>query len=151
MRRGLFWAAAFLTALLHAGDLMAAIASKRDGVRPEMTWNPRPEQDDILLPMPCGLKMALRAVAVPVGGLLQDRRFFMGIGATDDDRRQIYERRFPSHIAAPFSIRRKPCAALPTGITRRILVCKRTSRPGKRPARTGRRGTPAPCSDPTMS
>ena len=63
MRRGLFWAAAFLTALLHAGDLMAAIASKRDGVRPEMTWNPRPEQDDILLPMPCGLKMALRAVA----------------------------------------------------------------------------------------
>lgn len=103
MRRGLFWAAAFLTALLHAGDLMAAIASKRDGVRPEMTWNPRPEQDDILLPMPCGLKMALRAVAVPVGGLLQDRRFFMGIGATDDDRRQIYERRFPSHIAAPFT------------------------------------------------
>lgn len=110
MRKGLFWAAAFLTALLPAGDVMAAIASKLDSITPEMTWNPRPERDDILLPMPCGLKMALRAVAVPVSGLLQDRRFYMGIGATADDRRQIYERRFPSHIAAPFTAADLPAA-----------------------------------------
>lgn len=92
-----------LWAVLLPASAMAAIASKTDTIPPEKTWNPHPEADDILLPMPCGLKLALRVVAVPAGNLLQDRRFFMGIGAAENEKRQIYERRFPAHIAAPFT------------------------------------------------
>ena len=88
---------------LHATDGMAAIKSKTDTVAPETTWNPQPAKDDILLPMPCGLKMALRAVAVPSSDVLQDRLFYMGISANNEEERRIYERRFPSHIAAPFT------------------------------------------------
>lgn len=101
--RVLLWLACALLFTSCPMDGMAAIGSKLDTIMPEKTWNPRPEQGDILLPMPCELKLALRVVAVPAGTLLQDRRFFMGISVADDENRQIYERRFPAHIAAPFT------------------------------------------------
>ena len=86
---------------LPALPVHAAIGKKDEAVSPEQASNPKPEAHDILLPMPCGLHMALRAVAVP-GELLQDRRFTMGLGDTEEERR-LYERRFEAHIAAPFT------------------------------------------------
>ena len=95
---------------LPASVSMAAIVSKTDTIAPEKTWNPQPAQDDILLPMPCGLKMALRAVAVPSSDVLHDRLFYMGISANNEEERRVYERRFPSHIAASFTPRDIPAA-----------------------------------------
>ncbi len=93
----------FFLAWLPDSDGLAAIRSKADTIAPEKTWNPQPAQDDILLPMPCGLKMALRAVAVPSNEILHDRLFYMGIGSGSEEERRIYERRFPAHIAASFT------------------------------------------------
>ncbi len=103
--------ALLLLALLALASLpaQAAITSKNDTVPLEKTWNPQPAADDILLPMPCNLQLALRAVAVPGGDLLNDRRFSMGIASTDDHR-QLYERRFEAHIAAPFTPADLPAA-----------------------------------------
>ncbi len=69
----------------------------------EETWNPAPRPDDIILPMPCGLRLALRMVSVPSESLIQDRRFSMGIINNEETDRQIYEQSFDAHIAAPFT------------------------------------------------
>ncbi|MDD6180458.1 MAG: SUMF1/EgtB/PvdO family nonheme iron enzyme [Desulfovibrionaceae bacterium] len=101
--------AALLTAqAFPATDAAAAITAITAPISTEKTWNPRPADDDIILPMPCGLHMALRAVAVP-GSLMQDRRFAMGVGG-GDSQRQLYERRFEAHIAAPFTSADLPAA-----------------------------------------
>lgn len=45
---------------------------------PDALWNPQPAADDLVLPMPCGGRMAFRAVAVPAAGVLDDRRVELG-------------------------------------------------------------------------
>ena len=89
---------------------LAAFTSTQDGVSVESAWNPRPAKDDIVLPMPCGLSMSLRAVRVPAGGLIQDKTFSMGVVNAADGERQIYERQFDGHIAAPFTPKDLPVA-----------------------------------------
>ncbi|MDE7372325.1 MAG: hypothetical protein K2N07_11430, partial [Desulfovibrio sp.] len=61
--------------LLIPRPALAAFTSANDGVAVESAWNPAPAKDDIVLPMPCGLSLTLRAVAVPAGGLIKDRTF----------------------------------------------------------------------------
>lgn len=99
---------ALLALAMSAASAAAAIARKDAPVSPEQASNPKADPQDIILPMPCGLSMALRAVAVP-GGLMHDRRIVMGLGNTDPER-QLYERRFESHIAAPFTTADLPAA-----------------------------------------
>ncbi|MBD5626410.1 MAG: SUMF1/EgtB/PvdO family nonheme iron enzyme [Desulfovibrio sp.] len=89
--------------LLAPQAALAAFTSAHDGVAVESAWNPAPTKDDIVLPMPCGLSLTLRAVAVPAGGLIKDRTFSMGVVNAADGERQIYERQFDGHIAAPFT------------------------------------------------
>ncbi|MDE5878621.1 MAG: hypothetical protein K2G99_01105, partial [Desulfovibrio sp.] len=89
--------------LLLPGAALAAFSSANDGVSVESAWNPAPAGDDIVLPMPCGLSLALRAVRVPAGGLIKDKTFSMGVVNAADGERQIYERQFDGHIAAPFT------------------------------------------------
>lgn len=81
----------------------AAFKSSNDAVVPGKTWNPNPQADDIILPMPCGLSLALRAVAVPQGALIRDKAFPMGTSSSHNQDRQIYERQFPGYIAAAFT------------------------------------------------
>ena len=96
--------------VLPGAPARAALERVAAPVTPEKAANPQPEARDVILPMPCGLSMVLRAVAVP-GTLLQDRRFTMGIAAADPTR-QLYERRFEGRIAAPFTIADLPAAWL---------------------------------------
>ncbi len=102
--RGGIRAALAVLLLLAPQPALAAFTSANDGVPVETTWNPRPARDDIVLPMPCGLSMSLRAVRVPAGGLIKDRTFSMGVVNAADGERQIYERQFDGHIAAPFTL-----------------------------------------------
>ncbi len=94
--------ASILAILLCSMPSLAAFRSASDGVDPQAAFNPHPAGDDIVLPMPCGLGMVLKAVEIP-GGLLQDRSFRMGIVSEKEDGRKIYERRFTGHISAPFT------------------------------------------------
>jgi len=86
----------------------AAFKSSSDPVALEQAWNPLPLDDDITLPMPCGLSLALRGVPVPQGALIQDKSFPMGISSSGNQDRQIYEKQFPGHIAAQFTIKDLP-------------------------------------------
>ena len=88
---------------LLAQPAEAAFTSAKDGVPVESALNPDPARGDITLPLPCGLSLSLRAVAVPAGGLIKDRTFSMGVVNAADGERQIYERQFDGHIAAPFT------------------------------------------------
>ncbi|MBQ9537164.1 MAG: SUMF1/EgtB/PvdO family nonheme iron enzyme [Desulfovibrionaceae bacterium] len=74
--------------------------SKTANLTAEACYNPQPAEQDFLLPMPHGLFLALRIVAVP-GSIVNDRTIQLGIHNTAPSR-QIYERSFPSHVAASF-------------------------------------------------
>lgn len=45
---------------------------------PQALWNPQPQDDDLVLPMPCGGVMAFRRIAVPAKDPLDDRRITLG-------------------------------------------------------------------------
>lgn len=96
--------------LLVPDSCRAAFKSSADGVSPKEACNPRPQADDIILPMPCHLTLALRPVAIPQGALIRDKSFVMGVNNPENQDRQIYERQFPGHIAAPFTAGELPGA-----------------------------------------
>lgn len=97
------------TLAISPAPALGAFKSSADVVtNPEQAWNPKPAQDDIILPMPCGLGLAMRPVGVPSGGLLRDRHFTMGINNTANEDRQLYEGSFKGYIAAPFTARDLP-------------------------------------------
>ena len=93
---------ALLLALPDAG-LSAGLTKVGQALSPEKAWNPLPSAEDLLLPMPCGGQMALRAVAVPAKGLLYDKKIFMGVHANTDSGRDMYERVYEAHISGPFT------------------------------------------------
>lgn len=97
----------FLVVLL-ANPAHAAFKSVKDNIDPAEAWNPKPMDDDIILPMPCGLKMALRTVAVPVSSLMRDKSFSMGVNNSSNSGRNLYERQFEGYIAAPFTLHDLP-------------------------------------------
>lgn len=67
---------------------------------PEGAYNPKPEQGDLVLPIPCGGSIAFRAIAVPVGqGALDDRPVTLGSADPDTDYVEGLRRNF---LAAPF-------------------------------------------------
>ena len=100
-----------IVSMLAAGLLLlpsvgeAALKSARkeaaQAADPAALCNPRPAPDDLELPMPCGMKMVLRPVAIPVNGLLGDKSFNMGLSSTDENR-GFYEKRRTAHVSAPF-------------------------------------------------
>lgn len=85
-----------------------AFKSASDSISLDSAWNPKSEKDDIILPMPCGLSLALRAVQVPSGALIRDKTFPMGISNPQNQERQLYERQFYGHISAPFTYKDLP-------------------------------------------
>lgn len=82
----------------------SAFKSDTDALAPEAVWNPQPLRDDITLPMPCDLSLALRPVGISSGALIRDKSFAMGINNAADSDRQIYERQFTGHVSAPFTL-----------------------------------------------
>lgn len=107
-------ALSLLTGLLIlpcAGNAALKPAAKSSSSAPSVTdcYNPNPAPDDIELPMPCGLKMVLRPVAIPVSGFLGDKPFPMGISFTEEGR-SLYEKQMTAHISAPFKQENLPAA-----------------------------------------
>ena len=103
MRPVLASALLLLLVLLPGVSAWAAIpifASRQGPIPVDQTFNPHPDPQDIILPMPCDLSMVLRAVAVP-GAPGQDSRIPMGL-ETPDRGRRIYEQRAWAHLAGTF-------------------------------------------------
>lgn len=70
--------------------------------------NPKPADDDIILPMPCNLSMAFKLVAVPAKGLLWDMPMRPGIDDSANVDRAFYDRRYNTALSGAFSLEDLP-------------------------------------------
>ncbi len=68
------------------------------------TWNPNPDDEDIVLPMPCEGSMAFRRVEIPVSGPLDDLPITLGQDGGDWG---VVEHSYPTFIAGSFSETKK--------------------------------------------
>lgn len=62
-------------------------------------YNPKPQPDDLVLPMPCGGRMVFRCVEIPGGMLLDDRRVAIG---SPDERYAYKENTRFEYVAGSF-------------------------------------------------
>ncbi len=105
--RSLYFLVMVFTLVFSGNAEAAGLSSSAKNIDPVQAWNPRPEADDIILPMPCDSQMVFRAVDVPGKGVLYDRKFSMGVNNSSSER-DLYERRFEGYISAPFTARDLP-------------------------------------------
>ena len=108
------------------GDAQAALVPK-DSVSLEAATNPHPDADDIILPMPGGVTMAFKLVAVPARGLLWDMPMRPGRDDSSNMERAFYDRRYNAALSGPFSSEDLPAAwknRMPKGNHYFYLVAK---------------------------
>lgn len=96
--------------LLPAYDAQAALKLKSASVNATEAYNPQPAETDLLLPMPCGVSMAFKAVGVQAGGFLWDLETMFGSDESDRRGRDYYERRYNAAVSGPFSAQDLPAA-----------------------------------------
>lgn len=106
-------AAALCCALLLAPcasqSALAALARKTD-VTTADAYNPKPADNDIILPMPCGLSMVFKLVAVPAKGLLWDMPMRPGVDDSAHQDRAFYDRRYNTALSGAFTLEDLPAA-----------------------------------------
>lgn len=107
------FAAALCCALLLAPcasqSALAALARKAD-VSTADAYNPKPADNDIILPMPCGLSMVFKLVAVPAKGLLWDMPMRPGVDDSAHQDRAFYDRRYNTALSGAFTLEDLPAA-----------------------------------------
>ena len=105
------FAAALCCALLLAPcasqSALAALARKTD-VTTADAYNPKPADNDIILPMPCGLSMVFKLVAVPAKGLLWDMPMRPGVDDSAHQDRAFYDRRYNTALSGAFTLEDLP-------------------------------------------
>lgn len=108
-----FFAAVLCCALLLAPcasqSALAALARKAD-VSTADAYNPKPADNDIILPMPCGLSMVFKLVAVPAKGLLWDMPMRPGVDDSAHQDRAFYDRRYNTALSGAFTLEDLPAA-----------------------------------------
>ncbi|ARD39353.1 SUMF1/EgtB/PvdO family nonheme iron enzyme [Edwardsiella ictaluri] len=70
----------------------------------EKTYNPKPDSEDIILPMPCQGSMVFRRVEIPLSGPLDDMPVTLG---EDNGEWGFVEHSYPTFIAGSFTERQK--------------------------------------------
>lgn len=103
----------FLLSLFFLVCFFPSLASgqglqRKDTVRPEEACNPNPLPADLNLPLPCGLHMAFRAVAVPVEGYLSDLETRFGCDDCERGGEEFYDRQYSHGISGPFRLEDLP-------------------------------------------
>ena len=88
---------------------LAALARKAD-VSTADAFNPKPSDTDVILPMPCGLSMVFKLVAVPAKGLLWDMPMRPGVDDSAHQERAYYDRRFNTALSGSFTLEDLPAA-----------------------------------------
>ncbi|MBQ7617737.1 MAG: hypothetical protein IJS50_02570, partial [Desulfovibrio sp.] len=106
---GVFCGLLFMTSLLLFGKqshnlALAALGGGQNNKvdLEQASFNPHPNQHDFELPMPGGLTMVLRAVAIPADSPLKDFKFEMGLNKVKEDR-SFYEKPVEGYISSPIS------------------------------------------------
>ena len=75
-------------------------ALKKDNVDdPKTSYNPNEDKGDIILPMPNGMNMVLRAVPVQCKNYLDDKKITLGMKNFHENR-GLYEKNYTSHISS---------------------------------------------------
>jgi formylglycine-generating enzyme required for sulfatase activity len=87
------------TKLLLLVPFSGAVAAQEITWR-EQYYNPSPQAEDLVLPLPCGGAMAFRPVEIPAESLLGDRRVTLG---GSDDRFNFSENYRRDYVAGGFS------------------------------------------------
>lgn len=95
--------------LLSAVVAEAAIKKNVEGANadPAAAFNPKKAEGDLVLPMPNGQQLVLRAVPVPAAGYLDDKPFGMGLRNADGER-AIYEKQRTGHVSSPLRVDNLP-------------------------------------------
>ncbi|MDF7679324.1 SUMF1/EgtB/PvdO family nonheme iron enzyme [Enterobacteriaceae bacterium ESL0689] len=81
-------------------SLLAGLSSVQAASWDVKTWNPKPADDDIILPMPCEGAMAFRQVVIPASDPLDDLPVKLGQDGGDWG---VVEHSYPAFIAGSFS------------------------------------------------
>lgn len=100
---------ALLLAPCASQSALAALARKAD-VSTADAYNPKPADNDIILPMPCGLSMVFKLVAVPAKGLLWDMPMRPGVDDSAHQDRAFYDRRYNTALSGAFTLEDLPAA-----------------------------------------
>ncbi len=88
----------------HAALKLKGSATLQEG------FNPKPSNNDILLPMPCNMSMAFKLVAVPAKGFLWDMTTRFGQDDAVNIERGFYDSRHNASLSAPFATEDLPPA-----------------------------------------
>ena len=72
--------------------------------------NPAAAAGDVVLPMPGGLSMTLRAIWLPASGFLDETELYHGIGTQLTDAAAYVEQRYRAVMTAPFTLKDIPQA-----------------------------------------
>lgn len=104
------WFILLVLLLSLAGPAWAALQKKDAAIEPETAYNPKPDQHDLTLPMPCGGQMVFRAVGVPAQGFLWDLELSLGSDKSGRTNNDYYERRYSTAVSGPFGAADLPAA-----------------------------------------
>lgn len=86
------------------GEASAALRPKQSSaVSLADATNPKPDDTDILLPMPCGGTMPFKAVGIQADGFLSDLQTLFGCDNCERQESDYYERRYNVSVSGPFA------------------------------------------------
>ncbi|WP_333715420.1 SUMF1/EgtB/PvdO family nonheme iron enzyme [Pantoea eucrina] len=80
--------------------LFASVSSALAEPWTDTNWNPKPDGEDIVLPMPCEGSMVFRRIEIPVAGPLDDLPITLG---QDNGDWGVIEHSYPAFIAGSFT------------------------------------------------
>jgi len=109
-RQIMSWSLIMLAAFFFSGQAEAQLTPKK-AVDAQAVTNPKPDPGDVELPLPCGLTMVFRPVAVPVKGILKD--FETRLGRSSERPDGFFDRQFTTHLAGSLTLNDLPPAWRP--------------------------------------
>ncbi|MBQ7607350.1 MAG: SUMF1/EgtB/PvdO family nonheme iron enzyme [Desulfovibrionaceae bacterium] len=105
-----FFCALFVLCLCAQAEALR-LTGKSEAPSPERISNPRPLSGDIVLPMPGGLSMVLRAICLPATGFLDDAQLTFGVVSPegeDTPSAAWADRQYKASLMAPFALKDIP-------------------------------------------
>ena len=105
--RALIISSLLAAAALPFQDCALAALVAKGSAQLQDTYNPKPDPADIVLPMPNGISMVFRLVAVPVSGTLSSMPASLGIASAGQGR-ELYDSNYVTPLSAAFSAQDLP-------------------------------------------
>ncbi len=107
LARALIISSLLAAAALPFQDSAFAALVAKGSAKLQDTYNPKPDPADIILPMPNGLSMVFRLVAVPASGALSSMPASLGIASAGQGR-ELYDSNYVTPLSAAFSAQDLP-------------------------------------------